>query len=220
MTRGRVVRRAAARAAAFACAIACGLASGGCATEAPPRAHDLVASWINPHGTRAPLRRILVPPFEDRSGYPTEADRVRLALVEALTRRGGVELVAVGAQELRDEVPAAVFNTGAVSRRALIAAARRYRVDGVLFGVIKTVRPYEPFAVSLSVELVAADDGATTWSADASYDAATQAVEEDVRHYYERTLADTRSLEGWRLTLVSPSKFIDYACARIAAEAP
>lgn len=201
-------------------AAALAVVAGCAAPERPARPHDLASSWTNPRDERRPLRRVLVPPFEDRTGFPVEAERLRRTFVEALSRRGDYDLVAVDGAELRDEAPAAVFHAGAVSRKSLVAAARRYRADGVLFGVVRTLRPYEPLALGISIELVASDDGATTWSVDANYDASQREVEEDARNYHETRLATTKSLEGWRLILISPSRFAEYACARIAAKAP
>jgi len=196
-------------------------AVGGCKTPDPtPAPRDVAASWSSSRPTRLPVRRVLVPPFQDLTGHPGEVARIRDSMVDALARRGRFELVPVQAHELRDEIPASVFEAGAVPRRALLAAARRYRADAVLFGAVTRYRPYEPLLVALQVELVTADDGRSDWSASGTFDAATQDVVADVRNYHDVTLAATSSLEGWRLLLLSPSRFVDYACARLAEKLP
>jgi hypothetical protein len=213
-------RRTFARAvvATLACA---GAAALGCKTPDPtPPPQDIPATWRNPLPTRAPVRRIIVPPFEDRSGYPAETEQFRLAMVDALSRRGDRECIAVSPSDFRDELPASIFIDGTVPRKALVSAARRFRADGVLFGIVHRLRPYEPMLLAFTTELIASDDGSTVWSVDAVFDASSRAVELDVRNYHDTRLADARSLEGWRLILLSPSRYFAYAAMRTAEKAP
>ena len=194
---------------------------GGCASPDPvPPPQDIPTAWVSPTPSRRPVRRVLVPPFEDRAGFPAETASFRQAILDAMTRRGGFELVPVGEPELREELPASVFAGGTVPRRALISAARRFQADGVLFGVVKRYRPYEPLTVGLTIELVASDDGASVWSVDGLFDAAMKETEYDARNYHETMTADPRSLEGWRLTLISPTRFGAYVAARMAEKIP
>jgi hypothetical protein len=214
MTRARSLRSALA-----ACAASVLLA--GCkAPDVTPPAHDIPVAWENPHPPRRPVRRVIVPPFEDRSGDPIAAETARRAMLDALARKGSLDCVAVGAEELREELPSSVFATGSVPRKALVSAARRFHADGVLFGSLKRYHAYEPMVVGLTLELVASDDGGSRWSVDATFDASVRDVEEDARNFHDTVLAEPRSLEGWRTTLSAPSRFLAYACARIAAKTP
>jgi hypothetical protein len=198
-----------------------GLAAAGCETTGPtPPPQDIATVWANPTPARKPVVRVLAPPFEDRTGYGAEARLFRQEVLDALDRRGGYEIVPIGEAELREELPASVFAGGTVPRRALISAARRFQADGVLFGVLKRYRPYEPLAAGLTLELVASDDGASVWSVDGLFDAALKTTEDDARNYHETVTADPRSLEGWRLTLLSPGRFAAYVAHRLAGKVP
>ena len=112
---------------------------------------------------------------------------------------------------------ASVFESGLIPRQTLSAVARRYRADGVLFGVVTHYKPYEPVVVGISAEVVSAGTGEVVWQASGLYDSSTAAVAQDVWNWSDTTLAKTTSLEGWRLILQSPARFVDYACARLAA---
>jgi hypothetical protein len=164
--------------------------------------------------------RVVVPPFQDETGSAQQAEVVRLALMRALGKRQRFEMIPVGEHELREFLPPATFESGIIPRDVLLAAARRYRADGVLFGVLTQFRPYEPLVVGMSVELAAVNTGEVVWSSSGLYDAATRAVTQDVHNYSNTELAKTSSLEGWRIILMSPSRFTEYACARVAETMP
>jgi hypothetical protein len=161
-----------------------------------------------------------VPPFQDQTGSPRQTEVVRTALMRALGKRQKFEMIPVGEHELREILPAATFETGVIPRDVLLAAARRYRADGVLFGVLTQFRPYEPLVIGLSVELASVGTGEVVWSSSGLYDAATCDVTRDVHNFNNKQLAGTSSLEGWRIILMSPSRFTEYACARVAETLP
>ena len=129
-------------------------------------------------------------------------------------------MIPVGEQDLREFLPPCTFESGMIPRDVLLAAARRYRADGVLFGVLTQYRPYEPLVVGMSVELASVSTGEVVWSTSGLYDAATRDVEQDVHNFHNTELAGTCSLEGWRIILISPSRFTDYACTRLAETLP
>jgi hypothetical protein len=113
-----------------------------------------------------------------------------------------------------------VFESGIISRDTLLAAARRYRADGVLFGILTQFRPYEPLVIGMSVELASVGTGEVVWSSSGLYDAASKDVTQDVHNFNNTQLAGTSSLEGWRIILMSPSRFTEYACSRVASTLP
>jgi hypothetical protein len=164
--------------------------------------------------------RVVVPPFQDETGSPQQAESVRAALMRALGKRQRFEMIPVGEHELREFLPPCTFDSGIIPRDVLLAAARRYRADGVLFGVLNQFRPYEPLVLGLSVELAAVGTGEVVWSSSGLYDASTKCVTQDVHNYSNTQLAGTGSLEGWRIILMSPSRFTDYACSRVADTMP
>ncbi len=195
------------------------IGSGGCkfAGDPTPPPVDLATSHEAEAQTVAKVRRVVVPPFQDLTGFPREAEQTRQAFLRALGRRQRFELIPLGETELREVLPRETFQSGTIAKDMLISAARRYRADGVLFGVVTHYRPYDPLVLGLKLEMASADTGAVVWATSGLYDAATLDVTQDVHNYHDTQLAGSSSLEGWRLILMSPSRFTDYACARLAA---
>jgi hypothetical protein len=194
--------------------------SGCCLNDCPPPAVPLASSYYSPPSDGRELMRVVVPPFQDETGSPDQVEAVRIALMRALGKRQRFELIPVGEQELREFLSPDTFETGIIPRDVLLAAARRYRADGVLFGVLTQFRPYEPLIVGMSVELAAVGTGEVVWSSSGLYDASTKSVAQDVHNFHDTELARTTSLEGWRITMLSPSRFTDYACTRVAETLP
>jgi hypothetical protein len=71
-------------------------------------------------------------------------------------------------------------------------------------------------SLGIQVTLVSARTGEVLWSANALFDARDSAVAQDVHNWHDTHLAPSKSLEGWRLVLLSPSRFAAYACSRLA----
>lgn len=203
---------------ALTIAILAGLSVAACkTTEATPPEVPIATSFRHDPADGRPVRRVVVPPFQDLSGFHAEAEAVRTSFIRALSQRQRFELLPLTDQELREVLPPATYERGVVSREALLAMSRRYRADGALFGVVTQYKPYGPFLVGLKVELASASTGEMIWEASGVYDASSRTVEQDVHNFHDVSLAATTSLEGWRLVLISPSRFIDYACSRLAA---
>ncbi len=166
------------------------------------------------------IHRVVVPPFDDLSGLSSESEGLRSAFVRALAQRQAFEVVPLGATQVRDVMPVGVMREGVVPREALIAIARRYRADGVLFATVTHWRPFEPMTLGMRVDLVSSSTGEVVWSAHGLYDSARHDVQQDVRNWHETGQAVTTSLEGWRVALLSPTRFAAYVCDRLVATMP
>jgi hypothetical protein len=188
--------------------------------DVTPPACPIATSYAQPSSDGREVMRVVIPPFQDQTGSPQQAEDVRTALMRALGKRQKFEMVALGEHELREFLPQGTFESGVISRDTLLAAARRYRADGVLFGNLTEFRPYEPIIIGLSVELASVGTGEVVWSSSGLYDAASRDVTQDVHNFSNKQLAGTSSLEGWRIILMSPSRFTEYACSRLADTLP
>lgn len=196
------------------------LALTGCAHRRTPEPVPVATSYAQPAADGRDILRVVVPPFQDQTGSPRQAEVVRTAMMRALAKRQRFELIPVGENELREFLPPSTFESGIIARETLLVAARRYRADGVLFGVLTQFRPYEPLVIGMSVELASVGTGEVVWSSSGLYDAASREVTQDAHNFNNTRLAGTSSLEGWRIMLMSPSRFTEYACSRIAETLP
>lgn len=193
----------------------------GCAGEGvTPPPVPIAQAHVQPPSDGRVIRRVVIPPFEDVSGLPAEAEGLRSAFVRALAQRQACEVVPLGAQQLRDVMPTGVMREGVVPRDTLIALARRYRADGVLFATVTHWKPYEPMSLGLRTDLVSASTGEVVWSAHGLFDASRQDVQQDVRNWHDTDQATTTSLEGWRVALISPARFAAYVSDRLVATMP
>ena len=198
------------------------LAAGCRLPDVTPPSVPVANSYSQPSSDGRELMRVVVPPFQDQTGSPDQAETVRTALMRALGKRQRFEMVALGEHELREFLPVGTctFESGVISRDTLLAAARRYRADGVLFGNLTEFRAYEPLMIGLQVELASVGTGEVVWSSSGLYDAASCEITQDVHNYSNKQLACTSSLEGWRIILMSPTRFTEYACSRMADTLP
>jgi hypothetical protein len=194
--------------------------AGCCLRRFTPEAVPIASSYAVPPSDGREILRVVVPPFQDDTGSPAQAEVARTALMRALGKKQRFEMIAVGEHELRDILPPTTFESGVIPRDVLLAAARRYRADVVLFGVLTQFRPYEPIVIGMSVELASVGTGEVVWSSSGLYDAGTKDVARDVHNYSDKQLASTASLEGWRINLLSPSRFTEYACSRLVETMP
>ena len=173
-----------------------GLATIGCGTHHyTPEGVPIATSFAQPSSDGRDLMRVVVPPFQDQTGSPQQAEAVRTAIMRALGKRQRFELIPVGEHELREFLPPDVFESGIISRETLLVAARRYRADGVLFGVLTQFRPYEPLVVGMSVELASVGTGEVVWSSSGLYDASSRDVTQDV-HNFNNTAARRHELRS------------------------
>lgn len=199
-----------------------GIALTGCALadrylpDATPAPVEIATSYHAPPAPRPALRRVAVLPFQDLTRHEAETRALRQALVDEIQKRQAFEVVSLGRDALAEHEEVDFFRSGVFRQDTLIRLAGRFAADGVLYGAVTRYHPYEPLSLGLQLTLVSAEDGEVVWSANGFYDAADAAVVQDVHNFHDVRLAPSGSLEGWRLILVSPSRFGAYVCSRLA----
>ncbi|MEO0480589.1 MAG: hypothetical protein AAF196_14005 [Planctomycetota bacterium] len=163
------------------------------------------------------VQRVMVLPMQNADGVTAETEQVRDSLARALVRTGRFEVRPLpdGSEEqsrIYDSVRRATL-----APRDLVALGERYQIDAVVLGTVTSFRPYEPPQFGLRTRMLSLHDGSTLWQAEAVLDASDDAVAADVRRYAEDEQAEETSLHGWRMTFLSPRRFIDYGTSRIAS---
>ncbi|MAG56844.1 MAG: hypothetical protein CMJ83_11175 [Planctomycetes bacterium] len=192
----------------------CGLVEHylGDGTPSPVR---IAVAWRAPTIDGHRVRRVVVLPFRDDTVHPESADGAQHALIDALNRRQPFEVVALDRSVFTARDEELWSTTGRVKKDTILRLSRRYHADGVLYGTVTRFRPYEPMTFGLRIALVSTGAGDLIWEANALYDAQDARVAQDVHHWYDTQQADSHQLESWRSVLMSPTRFIGYACARI-----
>ena len=77
-------------------------------------------------------------------------------------------------------------------------------------------RAYPPLQLTLSAEMVAADTGLVIWNAGVHLDAAHEHVREALRAFYFETWEEIEHGPDWRIALVSPGRFANFAAWQLA----
>jgi hypothetical protein len=117
------------------------------------------------------------------------------------------EGVEISERELGEIELGEPLRDGVLEVETLLALARRFKVDAVLYTAVTRERIYSPLALGLQAELVAVDTGQVVWAADVQLDAADEPVREAVRLYYRRRHGETEGGGGWEVSLIAPRRF-------------
>jgi hypothetical protein len=134
-------------------------------------------TWVEVRGVRnlhppiAPVRRVLVLPFDVGDALPVQAEALRAAISQALRDACGLEVVAPALADLPRSTRDELEGGGARDFRSLIRLHREWTADAALFGRLAFGRANGEPAVGLELELLDTRDGSRLWSAKDTVDA-------------------------------------------------
>jgi hypothetical protein len=156
------------------------------------------------------IRRVGLVPVAGEPLTAPERKQIQEALSAELSRSTSYELVLLQDSDLEALEPSEPHRRGWYRPRTILGLARRHHLDGILFGTVTSRRFFEPQAIGLEVELVAAETGLAIWSASVYLDAADPEVQAGFERYYE-------GLGDWRTALLSAERFARFAAFQVAA---
>lgn len=200
-------------------ALLCSLAfllSGCVLIDGTPPRQDVVP-FERGAGESRPFRRVALVPLQAAEGDAAAAALLRDALQRQITTRSLFEAVPVPGDDLVDLHLERARRDGVVASEDLIAAGRRFGVDGVLTGTITHARTAPAVLLGARLTLIDTRTGRVAWTTDVVLDATDARVAADVHNYYDSVYEDpSRSLLEHEKVLISPRLFSDYAASRIA----
>ncbi len=158
------------------------------------------------------LRRIGLLPFTGEDVGPEQGLALQRAFHTELGASTPFEIVLLGGTDLEELEASEPYRRGWYSPRTIIGLARRYSLDGILFGTITQERFYPPQLLALQVDMVSAETGLVIWSSSVSLDAGDQRVLDGLRLYY----GNEEDSESWRIALYSPERFARFAAFQVA----
>jgi hypothetical protein len=194
---------------ALACSALC-----GCATLFPPPP-TLAIAHSAPDFVSYELRRIGLLPFHGHDLDRARADELQSALRLELTQHTPYEIVLLSAADMAEIDPAEPHERGAYSTHTVLAAARRFRLDGLLVGTVTHIETYPPLAIGLRAELVASETGLVVWSATLDFDSADARVRDSIEAYQVRRLDESGESGDLALVLLSPSHMLRFAAREL-----
>ena len=184
-----------------------------CQIERPPEKKK-VNSYLAEPADLANVRRIMVLPFQQDGGMPTDTERVRDAFVAELQKLRRFEVVPLPATASENESLHASLRKGRLSTDAVVRLCDRYALDGLMVGTITAWRPYTPPHLGLRTQLLSVHCGEAVWAVDAMYDSTDRTTISDLKHYEITQKEDNGTLHGWELNLLAPDQFTHYVANR------
>ncbi len=187
----------------------------GCAgpsSSVPPLASARVVSDF---GTYRLGRVGLLPPV-GLALTEQSSDDLQAACMAEFSAGTAMEIVRLSVPDL-EAVPAMdPHHKGSYPAEAVLALARRYRLDGLLIPTVTDLQVHPPQRLGLSVDLVSAESGQTLWSAAVGLDAAQERTRDSIETW-ARTRQGDVSDHTWEVTLLSPKRFARFAAYHLAS---
>lgn len=158
------------------------------------------------------LRRIGLPAFVGRELNAQHGRDLQHALHTELAQSTPYEIVLLDERDLAELEDSDPYRRGWYEPRTIIGLAKRYSLDGILFGTVSQQRFYPPQLLSLQVDLVSAETGLVIWSGAVDLDGSDQRVIDGLEVYY----GNEADREAWRVALLSPERFARFAAFQVA----
>ncbi|MBM4063232.1 MAG: hypothetical protein FJ265_19365 [Planctomycetes bacterium] len=174
----------------------------------------VVNCYLAERADLANVRRIMVLPFTQEDGVQADCQQVRDAFVAELQKLRRFEVVPLPVDAQEDDVLNRSIHRGRLSTEAMVRLCNRYALDGVFVGTVTKWRAYQPPHLGMRTQLISVHSGATVWAVDAIYDTSDRTTVADLRHYAEHVQQHDGSLHGWEMTMLAPTRFLNYVACR------
>ena len=163
------------------------------------------------------LNRIgLMPFFGDLT--PEQRAALASAFFTEISHSTPFELVELEEAHLAEVRTSEPVLRGWYSPETIVELSRRYHLDAVLFGTVTQSQFFPPQRLSLSVDMVAAETGIVIWSSSVHLDATEKRVRDGLEAYFTNPSGHgDEDGQDWRLALLSPSRFSQFAAFQIAS---
>ncbi|MEM7306779.1 MAG: hypothetical protein AAF682_08915 [Planctomycetota bacterium] len=192
------------------------LALSACASTVAPMPTLATARVVDDFDTYR-LGRVGLMPFEGEDLTDEQSAALEAAFFTELSHSTPFELVTLDTADLEEIRVSEPYRRGWYRPETILGLSRRYSLDAVLFGTVTQSQFFPPQKLSVQVDMVAAETGLVIWSSSVHLDASERRVRDGLEAYF--TDPDGReSDEGqdWRLSLLSPSRFAQFAAFQVA----
>jgi hypothetical protein len=188
------------------------LVTSACLATRPPDMPRLANAVVSTDFESYTLRRIGLPAFVGRELTAQQGRDLQHALHTELAQSTPYEIVLLDERDLAELEASDPYRRGWYEPRTIIGLAKRYSLDGILFGTVSQQRFYPPQLLSLQVDMVSAETGLVIWSGAVDLDGADQRVIDGLAVYY----SNDSDRESWRVALLSPERFARFAAFQVA----
>jgi hypothetical protein len=176
----------------------------------------LATARITPDFDTYSLHRVGLVPLLGRPVDVEQGEVLHSALFTELSRNTTFEMVPLSRNDLESVCVKDPYIRGRYEPQLIIDISRRFRLDGIVVASVTDYQYFTPQRLSLHVNLVAAETGASIWSSSAHLDATSERVQRAVRDFYDSNAAiDNEDGQGWEIALLSPRLFAQFAVWQI-----
>ena len=202
--------------AALACALSTS-ALTGCATGRPSMPTLATARVASDFDTYR-IGRVGLMPFAGDDLTEEQSAGLEAAFFTEISHSTPFELVKLDPLDLQEVRASDAYRRGWYAPDTIVATARRYSLDAVLFGTVTQSQFFPPQKLSVSVDMVAAETGLVIWSSTVHLDATEERVRDGLEAYFSNTRGKVEDdSQDWRTALLSPSRFAQFAAFQIAS---
>jgi len=160
------------------------------------------------------LRRVGLTPFAGESLTIEQSTVIQSAFFTEISRTTSMEVVPLGRDDMEEIPTSEPYRRGRYKARTVIELARRYNLDALLVGTVTEVQAFPPQRLSVQLDMVASETGVVIWSGSVHLDARDERVRRSLMDYFSDRGVD--GAEGWEVSLLSPSRFAQFAAYEIA----
>ncbi len=183
----------------------------------PPSMPALATAQVAEDFDTYRLRRIGLMPFEGADVTVEQAAGLKSAFFSELSLSTPFELVPLDGRDLEEVHESDPYRRGWYSPDTVVDLSRRYSLDAILFGTVTQSQFFPPQKLSVQVDMVAAETGLVIWSSSVHLDASEERVREGLEVYFTTPDGDDEDGRDWRMALLSPSRFAQFAAYQIAS---
>lgn len=178
----------------------------------PQQVEHLATARIAPDFETYTIHRVGLVPLLGRPLDPEQGEVLHSAIFTELSRKTPYEIVPLSGHDLEYICVDDPYIRGRYEPQAIIDLSRRFHLDAIVVGTVTDYQYYTPQRLSLQLNLVAAETGASIWSSSVHLDATADKVQTAVRDFYEanESLEETGG-QGWEIALLSPRLFARFA---------
>jgi hypothetical protein len=193
------------------------LALAGCATGRAPMPILATARVASDFETYR-VERVGLMPFQGSDLTAEQSAALEAAFFTEISHSTPFELVLLAEDDLAEVRHSDAYRRGWYAPETIVAVGRRYSLDAVLFGTVTQSQFFPPQKLSVSVDMVAAETGLVIWSSAVHLDATEERVRNGLEAYFSNTAGEAEdAAQDWRLALLSPSKFAQFAAFQVAS---
>ncbi len=193
------------------------LALGGCSSLVQQRIEHFATGRVASDFDSYSIHRVGLLPIIGRSMDQAHAELLQSAFFVELSKQSTFDIVPLSERDLEEIDHTESYVRGVYEPKMVIDLARRFHFDAIFVGTVVDYQFYTPQSISVELELVAAETGAAIWASEVHLDASAPRVRKSLEAFYQEGGAgETENGDGWRLALISPRLFSQFAAWQVA----